>query len=304
MKLRAYIAALHAALLAILLALSHAHAGSMTLLGAGKPTAGGGLDPATTAWVGAVTTAGGTVSGGRQTVVDTFIKCVKTASLWTTLDRYWLLAGEDAGSAKVDMANLQSFTVVNTPTFTVSQGYDSITAGAGNYINTGYNPAVNGTNFVQNSATFGMYLITNTTSGGFIGGGADAGFANIVELIPIASGFTEYRVNDGLARGNAISNAQASFYQIRTGASVTAQYAYSTVAGVAGLLSSDTTASTALANGTMFILAIGQGSSPAAWGTNNRVAANFFASGWNATQVGNFEACQNAMMTSIGINVH
>jgi hypothetical protein len=37
MKLRAYIAALHAALFAILLAVSPAGSGSMTLLGAGKP---------------------------------------------------------------------------------------------------------------------------------------------------------------------------------------------------------------------------------------------------------------------------
>jgi hypothetical protein len=42
MKLRAYIAALHAALFAILLAVSPAGSGSMTLLGAGKPAAGGG----------------------------------------------------------------------------------------------------------------------------------------------------------------------------------------------------------------------------------------------------------------------
>src|SRR5437870_1477214 len=42
MKLRAYIVALHAALFAILLAVSPAGSGSMSLMGVGKPAGGGG----------------------------------------------------------------------------------------------------------------------------------------------------------------------------------------------------------------------------------------------------------------------
>jgi hypothetical protein len=64
------------------------------------------VDPATTAWVAQVVTNGGSVGATRKGVVDTFIKCLKTNSLFTTLDRYWLLAGENTQSGLTDMVGL------------------------------------------------------------------------------------------------------------------------------------------------------------------------------------------------------
>jgi hypothetical protein len=56
---------------------------------------------ATTAWVNAVVGAGGSVSAAQQTRVDTFIKALKAASIWTKMDRIWL-NGEDHFQTDVD----------------------------------------------------------------------------------------------------------------------------------------------------------------------------------------------------------
>jgi hypothetical protein len=53
-----------------------------------------------------------------------------------------------------------------------------------------------------------------------------------------------------------------------------------------------------------FILGINQSGSLVASDTTDVISSFFIASGWNSTQAANFESCQNAMMTSIGINVH
>lgn len=262
---------------------------------------GGGEDAATTAWAAAVTTAGGTVSTPRRTVVDTFIKACKTAGVWTTLDRYWLLAGEDAGSAKVDMVNLQSFTVVNTPTFTPSVGYAS--PSPVNYINTGYIPTSSAVNYTLNSGSFGGQMQNNrtTNAGTPILGSGNAANTGWIYLIPLSGSQTSVQSNTSAVDSGAptITTTLASYIISRTGASAGAIYINGT--SYASIVST----AVALPDGAIFILAASMGGSPYAWPTNDDSLSSFFiGGGWNSTQAAAFEAAQNAMMTSIGINVH
>jgi hypothetical protein len=94
----------------------------------------------TTAWVGAVVTAGGTVSAGRRTLIDDLFNSMDADSL-----------AENAPSALVDLFGLASATAVNSPTFTADQGYAG--NGTSSYLNLGSSDA--GT---QNSSAFGVYL--------------------------------------------------------------------------------------------------------------------------------------------------
>ena len=74
---------------------------------------GPAFDAATTAWVNAVVTAGGTVSTSQKGYVDTLIKALKTASVWTSLSRLWLLASENTYQAGIDIVGLNTYTNVN-----------------------------------------------------------------------------------------------------------------------------------------------------------------------------------------------
>jgi hypothetical protein len=110
-------------------------------------------DAATTAWVNAVVTNGGSVSAGRQTLVDNLIVTLKTKSVWPIFDRVWLLNGENEPSALTDIVATQLATKVGTPPFTANRGYTGDgTTTVTNYIDTNYNPTVNAVNYSLNAA--------------------------------------------------------------------------------------------------------------------------------------------------------
>ena len=117
-----------------------------------------GPDSATTAWVAAVVTNGGTVSSPRQTIVDTLIKGLKADAVWGDLDRLWLHAAENEPSALTDLVSLSLATAVSFPTFTTDRGYTG--NGSSSYVNTGYTPSVNGVNYTLSSASFGAWVVT------------------------------------------------------------------------------------------------------------------------------------------------
>jgi hypothetical protein len=118
------------ALAALLIAPVHAQRSLLLRDPLHTAAAGCSLDVATCAWVNQVTTNGGTVSAGRQTVVNTFITCLKDAgsgNLFNILDCYWLFAGENTQSALTDMVALASATN-HGMTFTASVDYDNVAA--------------------------------------------------------------------------------------------------------------------------------------------------------------------------------
>jgi hypothetical protein len=257
------------------------------------------FDPATTAWVAQVVTNGGSVSGTRKTVVDTFIKCVKSASLWTTLDRYWLYAGENTQSALTDMVNLQSASNVGGATFTANVGY--VTNNTGQYVDTLYIPNTSAVNYTLNSASAGVVIQTNRTVGANVVefGGSDAAFTHVTDLNGLdGAGNAGAAINATPDSGtNASATAKGSWLASRTGASTGEIYLNGT-----GLFAVTHTAA-GLPDHSIVMGALNQGGSIGNF-TTDQYSSFFAGAGMNATQAGNFETCQNAMMTSIGINVH
>lgn len=262
------------------------------------------LDPATTAWVAAVVSAGGTVSGGRQTVVDTYLKCLKAApngNLFTTvLDRYWLLAGEDAQSANVDMINLGTWTLHGGFSLAPSVGYTG--NGSTGYGDSGYIPSSGGGHLTQNSATIGVQIQNNRTTGnsGYAFGSDDAGaFSKIINWLPLdGSGNTFPRVNSSASTGTTgVATVRHSWTLTRTGASVNTVYSD----GTSLYTPNDT--STGVPTTSLFFGALDFNSGPFGFSTD-QLSSFYFGGGMTTAQVADFEACQNAMMTLIGINVH
>lgn len=129
---------------------------------------GSAFDPATNAWVTAVISNGGTVSVGRQTIVDTLIRGLKSDGIWSKLDRLWVLAAENTPSALTDMVVDALATAVNSPTFTTDRGYTG--DGATAYIDTNFNAnTATSPNFVQDSASLFAWSNTAGQGGDMIG---------------------------------------------------------------------------------------------------------------------------------------
>jgi surface protein len=81
---------------------------------------------------------------------------LKDAGIWTKLDTFAVFATDgDSDFALIDWKRLSQYTAINSPTFTTNDGF------AGNntssYIDCNYDP-LSGTNWTQNSASFGYYM--------------------------------------------------------------------------------------------------------------------------------------------------
>ena len=129
-------------------------------------TVGTALDSEVSAWVSAVVAAGGSVSSGRQTIINTLVAGLKTDGVWSKLDRLPLYAAENVTSALIDLKSRTLATLIGAPSFTVDRGYTfDNTAKA---IDTGFNPATAGGAYTQDSAHLSVWP-TNQHNWGLIG---------------------------------------------------------------------------------------------------------------------------------------
>lgn len=131
------------------------------------------FDAATLAWVAAVVANGGTVSAGREQIVDDLIVGLKSDGLFTKLDRLWLLAAENAPSALTDIIADALATATSSPTFAVDAGYTG--DGATSYVDSNFNPAsAPSPKYVLGDATlFGWSNTGGTENKQFVGYGAE-----------------------------------------------------------------------------------------------------------------------------------
>jgi hypothetical protein len=159
------------------------------------------LDAATVAWAAAVVSAGGTVSSGRKTVIDTYIKALKTAGLWAKIDRLWLLAAENSQSALINLIDpaATAATAVNSPTFTANRGYTS--NGTSSYVDGGYFAGTGSPNYTQNSASYYCWQGTVAVSTGPLVG----------SMVNLSTGSTNAQIITHNSDGNvyAVINAAA-----------------------------------------------------------------------------------------------
>lgn len=103
----------------------------------------------------------------RKGVINTLVLALKTgaisgSNIWNKLDVLYVLGASEAQGARLNWKNPGTFncTAVNAPTFTTDQGYAG--NGTSSYLDTGWTPSVNGSQFVQNSACLFVWSRTNT----------------------------------------------------------------------------------------------------------------------------------------------
>jgi hypothetical protein len=129
------------------------------------------------------------LSQATRVKINAIVTGLKTglsiSSLSDIDDCRYILAGETAESSLKNLVkNAHHGTAVNAPTFTAFEGF--VGDGISSYIDTNYNPETQGSNFVLNSATIGIYCRTNSDSG-TIEAGARIAYGNDMTYIQLRS---------------------------------------------------------------------------------------------------------------------
>lgn len=123
----------------------------------------------------------------NQLVLD-----LKSGGIWDKLDTLAVFATDGGvNSALVDWKRLTQYTAVNSPTFTVNQGFTG--NGTSSFVDTNLNPntAVGDFNFKLNDASFGVYIKNSPTINTFV-------FGSYADTIRMRNGSSNaQRVNSG-----------------------------------------------------------------------------------------------------------
>lgn len=168
-------------------------------------------------------TSGGGFCAEFQAVYDAYVPVIPDAiqlaaqntmvcglvedGVWAKLDTFWVMANGDSPNCHLNWINpaLYTLTPINAPTFTAWEGYAG--DGATEYIDTGYNPTDDGTNYTLNSASFGYYART-------VGAGAMMGVHNSRSAVATLN-TGNHKVND-ITWGDPVPGAPAAGLHIYT----------------------------------------------------------------------------------------
>lgn len=233
------------------------------------------------------------MSGPQQGYVQGLITSLKAANVWSSLDRLWLFAAENATQALIDLKARATATAVNSPTFTANRGYAG--NGTTSYLNSNYNPTTLGSKYLRDNASMATWVETAPAANGGIEIGTDnSAYSRIVTK----SGATQrqFQVNSGTTATVPPATAVFTgwFHAQRTAPAVSTLFRN----GVAEFGSIEP--SIALQNKNAGILA-GPISAPNFAGFSTaRVAASLFGSSLAGKEVALYTAMRT-YMTSVGV---
>lgn len=302
----------------ILLALalsSPAHAGSMTLLGAGSA----GVVARTCTDDTATTNFLARTSGLTNPVKDAYcvmIKALESGSIITgnlsgatgcgsVLDGIYILATSNTTTAALNICGTSYSLITNgTPTsFTAYAGY--VGDGSTFYLDTGFVPSTAGGNFALNSATMGVYLPnSDTVSSGLIQIGAAHGTAtqSFSYIAAAGTGFAA-EVNGATFPGTSGSNSKGAWVVSR--AASTGFNAYQNGSSTAFWTQSDT--SVALPPVSIYLFGYNNSVTPgltSPW--NGLISAGFFGAALTGTQAAALNNAINTFIATVnpGLNIY
>ena len=200
--------------------------GDILMTAATASIAGSGVDVDLSAWIAAVVANGGTVSGGRATIVGTFITAEKASGAWALTDDYWGLWGENQIQGLTSLKQRRLAVATNSPTFTTDRGYAF--NGTTQYVNTGFIPATHAVAMTGTNVRLGVYERTNLAAGTFAAGATNTSSRRMTVTPRAAAGTT------GSAEINAqpctftlaVADSRGLYVASRNGATVADCVAY------------------------------------------------------------------------------
>lgn len=198
----------------------------------------------------AMDTAGAPADTTRKGLIDTCIRALITAGVWSKLDVLQMYASHASAAAPLNWKApgvSRTAVLVGAVTFTADRGYT--TNGTNNYVDTNFNPG-GGDVYAQNSAHFGIWTRTTTQFGSTPCGFVSANGGTSVNPRG-TSDFVVARINttNGTIQTTAsgVTNASGHTFVNRSGALATDTQVYKN--GSALSLSSQVGASQAPLNG-------------------------------------------------------
>lgn len=271
MNLRSVFAALHAALLCILLAASPAGSGSMTLLWAGKAAGGGGGCSQATTLLARYTAAGGALTGTEATAMTTMVCGLVTDGLITgtmsgansgaaacgaLFDAFYIYAVNNTTNAALNLCGTSyTLTINGAPAFSANVGWTGIDSSATVFLDTGYTPfSATTPNMTLNSAHVSCWILSSVAMNGpCVGIRTGSDDLNIYPAFLSGGNVTIARVNESNANGGfTVSGSPKGFYIAnRSGTSASQIYQNGVLA------TSPNTTSTALPSNSTTIYGLG-----------------------------------------------
>lgn len=252
-----------------------------------NPTVAGGMDADAQAYFDAMTTA---PDSTRKGLLNTLIAGLKTDGVWTKLDALYIMAAHDAQAARVNAKAPSSVaSAVNSPSFTTDLGY--ISDGTSSYLDTNINPATAGGNYSQNSATIGVWSLTNVTDTLDFDIGNSSTNCRLNCRSALATTFRGQLNNSGgvnFGDSTSVPNSQGMFTITRTSSSNITGYRNAIDLG------SSTVTSASVTSANMFLLNVGTDYS------NRRLAAAFFGGALTGTDVSNLHSRLSTYLTAVG----
>lgn len=221
-------------------------------------------------------------SAAAKTAINDLVTGLKADAIWDELDAFWPMCMEDSQAGRLNLKSPGDFTLtaVNSPTFTAKYGWAG--NGTSSYLNTGWDPATNGSNYTQNDASFGCWVDAGTDSGSnvavIMGGFATRGSI----LYPrLSAGTVAYYIN------SSVSSASTSTVTTRQGLTVAERIGASSVQVFrdGASLGTDTETSGALAAADVYIGA-GNNNGTAFGYSDNRISCAFVAGSLGSTKQG------------------
>jgi hypothetical protein len=239
-------------------------------------------------------------SGVEQAAYQAMICGMVTDGTWPLLDTFYIFATNTQTTALLNLVSASfAGTAHGTVAFTADHGYTG--DGSTFYIDSGWKPT-NGPNWATNSASFGVYVLTNSTSvvsNTAIGQDAITNFDVLLKpltnlTIIGASG----QINSASQPASAVSNAnnQGSYVVSRTSSANFVVYKNQSSLGTV----TNTSGAASAAN--VYIFA-NNGGVPGSFFTLQMSAA-FTGGGLSGAQEAAVESRINAYMTALGINVY
>lgn len=255
------------------------------------------------AFFAAVTAAGGSVSPGRQTLINNLISGMQADGVYSLVDNLWLDAAENYQSGIIDIKGLVQATPVGmgaapyAGNFTVDRGF---TTSATAYLNLG---AGGGPNCIQNSAMFGFAKRTNNITDAIISMGTTNTSGGVITYLApkFSDTFCYAGVNVAAAPASAgFADTSGNFMVSRTAASGAA----STVVyqgGASSISLSDASAGIPNQNFALggYIDSTGTFSNGGSVNTQQFSAA-YIGGGMTAAQVALFNARLQTYLTAVG----
>lgn len=229
--------------------------------------------------------------------INDFIVGLKSANIWDELDFMQVYAQETEQASLLNWKDPSVFTAsyIGTPAFTSDRGVDN--TGAGNAINTNFNPKTDGVKFLLDDATFGCYINDHLLAQAGIDMGVSDATTKFTQLYAYHSFLLSIAyINQGGSTGLLDSSFGAGGLWIAKRAASNANALYHD----ASLVISSTDASTDIASVPFYVGATDFSNSIS--NQNERQYALAFAGSSNIN-IATFYSLVQAFMTAVGANV-